>query len=316
MRIVFFGTNTNFSKITLLALAEKFEIVGLVESIYQAKLIKQSRILTLLYKLASTLKRKFTLQKYAIKSNLPFYSLRNIDQSELFLFLKTIRPDLVCSSPSSRLLRREVLTVPTFGAINVHRALLPKYRGGNPIFWQYYNMDPEGGVTVHFIDEGIDTGNIIKQKQIKIRPGMEVKEYLRQTINVAAEILVGAVDDIASGVVTSTEQRNLKGSCAPMIKKNDLIIDWDKWSIERVWHLIRSFENIYSLLPKPKNLPGFYWKKIDNICYRAIPDKHTGKIIFEKSKFYNSHKEGLISISPGFSLKKALTKLLVKGEPF
>lgn len=84
---------------------------------------------------------------------------------ELESWVKSLSPDLIVVYSMSQLLKENIYSIPRFGTINLHPSYLPEYRGPNPIFWMYYNMEKQGGVTVHYIDQGEDTGNIILQKR-------------------------------------------------------------------------------------------------------------------------------------------------------
>lgn len=92
-------------------------------------------------------------------------------EQDLVDFMAALDIDIICVNSMLHLLPSSVFSLPPFGALNLHPAGLPKYRGPNPLFWQFYRQEEQIGVTIHFIDEGEDSGNIVKQAFIPMQPG-------------------------------------------------------------------------------------------------------------------------------------------------
>jgi hypothetical protein len=108
------------------------------------------------------------LRAFAASSSIDFMIQPRRDSSKYRSFinrLEKMSPDLIIVNSYSMLLGPEVLSIPIRGAINIHGALLPQYRGANPIQWALINNESETGVTMHYIDEQIDTGDVISQKK-------------------------------------------------------------------------------------------------------------------------------------------------------
>lgn len=310
MKIAFFGTNSPFSRIILKAVWEVHELVAIIESPSAINQRLGNSILIPVRKLRSFFYTPHSLQRIGEENSIPYYILQGKHQSELADFIKRVKPDIICSSLFNRLIEPEVFNIPEYGAVNIHPALLPAYPGPNPLFWQYYFMDLDGGITIHFIDKGEDTGDIIAQQKIAMSLGMDSKEYGEMLINTAVPLLLKALSDIESGIVTRRSQANHQKFRARRVNKKEDLIDWESWPIERIWHLARGFEKRYELFPRPKYLPGFYWKEIGSFEKKPGHTKALPKIRFDSGGFYLAHWQGKIRLKPSFSIRKFLSKLL------
>jgi methionyl-tRNA formyltransferase len=124
----------------------------------------------LFYLLAPLLSKKSLKSGWQISQNLgiPTFSTENINGDASKNFLETLEPDLIISVYFNQILKKETLNIPKIGSINLHPGSLPEYRGAFIYFWVLRNEEPEGCVTIHWMDEGIDTGKIISKKYFKI----------------------------------------------------------------------------------------------------------------------------------------------------
>ncbi|AAM07923.1 formyltransferase family protein [Methanosarcina acetivorans] len=83
--------------------------------------------------------------------------------------IRNLEPDLIVVFSMSHLLKENVFNVPSYGTVNIHYSYLPEYGGPNPLFWQYYDYILDPGVTLHYVDKGEDTGNVIYQRRYRER---------------------------------------------------------------------------------------------------------------------------------------------------
>lgn len=120
--------------------------------------------------------------------------------------IRALQPDLIAVANFSQILRHPILAIPRKGCINVHPSLLPAYRGPTPCYWVLANRESTTGVTVHYVDTGIDSGDIIAQRRIPIRPSDTERSLRSTTASVGAELIVEAVQQIARGAVNSRAQ--------------------------------------------------------------------------------------------------------------
>jgi len=151
--------------------------------------------------------------------------------------------DLICVASFPTILRREMLALPQLGAINVHPSLLPRHRGPDPLFWTYFDDDRESGVTVHWMGEGVDDGDIIGQRTVAVErglPGMELYGRLGRT---GVELLAGAILQIENRTGARVPQDESKATKDPSPSRRTWRIDYDAWSAERLWHFLRGVEH-------------------------------------------------------------------------
>jgi len=149
---------------------------------------------------------RFVYKKYLIKSVIKRHNIieiklpnANINSPYTINLLKKFYPDLIISISANQIFKREILSLPRYGCINLHTALLPKYRGLMPTFWALKNNEPEIGVSVFFMDEGIDTGDIIIQKIIPIEPYDTLETLIEKTKKVGMDALIDAISMIRFG---------------------------------------------------------------------------------------------------------------------
>ena len=134
----------------------------------------------------------------------------NVNSTSFMNFLNRQKPDLIVSVFFNQILSPELLNLPKKGVINIHPAYLPNYKGVSPVFWALTNNEKYSGVSVHFIDKGIDTGGIIARKKILIsKSDGEDSLYLRLARE-GAGLLIRVINDIRKGRVTRIN--NSKGS--------------------------------------------------------------------------------------------------------
>ena len=311
MGIAYFGGSSLFSRIILEAIRKDYELVAIVESSLVSNQKPGKLLLSQIRKMRSYFCPTPSLQQFGKKESIPYYLLQTADQLDLATFIKEVQPDLICSCLFGRLIKPAVFNIPKHKAINIHPSLLPKYPGPDPLFWQYYFMDLEGGLTIHYIDSGEDTGDIIKQQQIVIKPGMELKQYAKLLVQAAVPLLLEILRDIEKGTVTSNPQGSSRKFRARQVDKKEDLIDWAGWPIERIWHLVRGYEKRFELIPRPKYIPGFYWNKIGH--FEKITDQicPSPRIRFDFKGFYLALKDGKIRLKPGYSFRKGLKRLLL-----
>ncbi|HET6226351.1 MAG TPA: formyl transferase [Bacteroidia bacterium] len=148
----------------------------------------------------------------------------NFNSQESASILQELKPDLVILG-GSRILKQQIISIPSIGILNAHPGLLPKYRGVNVMLWSIYHNDPIG-VTVHFIDKGIDTGRICTQQQIEIQKN-DTLESLRVKANeVSAKLL--------ATVTTAIISNNLGPTMENALDKGKQYYQMDKKRVEEV----------------------------------------------------------------------------------
>lgn len=251
LRVVFIGTNAALSTNALARVMLQEQVVAVVESApykYQPSRFKRVR-----KEVSEARKLRYGqvfLSWLARYQQLPYLFYYPARQAELLDLIQRVHADVICVVTMNQLLKPEVFTVPPLGAINVHPSLLPQYRGPNPLFWQYYHKDLQAGVTVHQIDAGADTGDILQQGSFEIPLGASLKSQMPQYQRLTNNLLTQALRDLRGGFAEPVPQPEQEGVViAPRMKAGDVQVDWEGWSLERTWHLLRGFEGGLGLLP-------------------------------------------------------------------
>ena len=144
---------------------------------------------------------------FATKHNIPVYNIRTPNNKEFLKTLKELKPDVIINQSQS-IIKRELLSVPKYGVINRHNALLPKNRGRLTPFWVLFKKETETGVSIHFVDEGIDSGDIIVQEKFKVEKDETFNSLVKKNYKIAPEAMLKALDLIESGNYTVIENDN------------------------------------------------------------------------------------------------------------
>lgn len=146
----------------------------------------------------------FSVRAVARKHGVPV-TVTDVNSEEFRNLLRRENVDLVVSISGTQLYRPPLLQSVPRGIINCHGALLPKYRGLMPSYWTLVHGEPEGGVSVHFVDEKLDNGPIVVQKRFEIAKDATLEEVMKRSKEVAAGAIVEAVERIEAGNVTLME---------------------------------------------------------------------------------------------------------------
>ena len=140
--------------------------------------------------------------------------------------LKALAPDLCVTAAFGQILSQEILDIPRIGTVNVHSSLLPKYRGSSPINWAIICGENITGVTTMMTDKGMDTGDILLQREVEILPQETAGELTIRLADVGAELLVETIRLLEKGQCPRKPQDHEKMSYYPMLKKEMGLIDW------------------------------------------------------------------------------------------
>ena len=168
---------------------------------------------------------------YAQKHNIKILQPERITDA-LVKNIQALSPDLIVVVAYGKILPREILDIPHSGCINAHASLLPKYRGAAPIQRALLNGEKQTGVTIMFMNEKMDAGDIILQEKAIISPSDNAETLHDRLSKLSAKLLVKAIVQIEQGTCSGIPQDNTKATYAPMLKKSDGLIDWRKSAIE------------------------------------------------------------------------------------
>ena len=164
----------------------------------------------------------------ALEHSLPVYTPDSLKTEEFMELLKELNPDLIAVVAYGKILPKSVLDYPKHGCINVHVSLLPKYRGAAPMQRAIIDGERETGVTIMYMAEGVDTGDIITAEAFPIGPEDDFEAIHDRSAEVGARLLVKTVSDIENGTAVRTPQDNSLATHATKIEKEDCKIDFTK----------------------------------------------------------------------------------------
>lgn len=291
LQIVFMGT-PNFAVATLECLVKsKFQIVGVITApdrpAGRGRKLQQSAV-----------------KQYALENELAVLQPSNLKNEEFLKELRSLNANLQIVV-AFRMLPKVVWNMPEYGTFNLHASLLPNYRGAAPINWAIINGETKTGVTTFFIDDKIDTGEIILQKETPIDKNETAGQLHDKLMYLGAELVLETVDNIAKGTVERTKQV-IDGEIKPAYKihRETCEIDWHK-SIDEIYNHIRGLSPYPTAWTSLINGSENIFLKI----YSASKEKglHNHKI----GLVLSSKKEMKIAVKDGYII---LLKIQLPGK--
>lgn len=144
----------------------------------------------------------FTIGQISKRNKIPIIRTKDINSEETVSHIKIFQPDIIVCAYFNQILKKGVCEIPKLNCVNIHLALSQKYRGLNSYFWVLVNNETESGVTLHEIDEGIDTGKVIAQRTVKIEDSDTAIGLFIKLAQEGAELFLSSLNDIAQGKFT------------------------------------------------------------------------------------------------------------------
>ncbi len=166
------------------------------------------------------------VKELAISRGLPVIQPKRLREPEAMAWLQSFRPDLIVVAAFGQILRADVLELPEFACINVHASLLPRWRGAAPIQATILNGDVEAGVTIMRMDVGVDTGPVLSQRSLLVKPGETAGELSGRLSYLGADLLIETLPGYISGSVLPKPQTESLATRAPMLKKEDGLLNF------------------------------------------------------------------------------------------
>lgn len=231
------------------------------------------------------------VKECALKHSLPVLQPEKLKDEQFVSDLKKFNPDLFVVV-AFRILPKEVYSIPSKGAFNLHASLLPKYRGAAPINWAIINGEKETGVTSFFLQDKVDTGNIILSARTVIRDEMNAGELHDVLSEIGAEIVLQTVRLIELGKAQPRQQDDSLASPAPKIFKETCRINWNQPS-QKVYDFIRG------LSPYPAAWTVHEGKQLKIFRTAMTNDKlrmTPGSVLIEHGKFFVQSSDSTIEI--------------------
>ena len=239
------------------------------------------------------------VKEFAKEKNLKIYQPEKVKKNIEFIEeIKKLQPDVICVVAYGKILPKEILEIPKLGCINVHGSLLPKYRGAAPIQWAVLNGDKETGITTMYMNEGMDTGDMILKEKVTIGEDETTGELWDRLSKIGGELLVKTLKEIEKGTAPREKQGD-DFSIAPMLDKKMAKIDWENKSAIEIKNLVRGLNPImgaYSFLNGKKIK---FWN-VAIATNKEIPAEglKNGTVILSNPKdgLFIKTKEGIIKV--------------------
>jgi methionyl-tRNA formyltransferase len=182
------------------------------------------------------------VKESALKLNLPITQPDRIKTNDEFRAqLTALKPDAVIVVGYGRIIPQWMLDLPPLGNLNLHASLLPKYRGAAPIQWAIANGETVTGVTTMRIDAGLDTGDILQQRELAIAPDDTSETLAPRLAAIGADLMVETLRGLQAGTIHPHPQDNSQASLAPILKKEDGLVDFSRTAAEII-NRIRGFQ--------------------------------------------------------------------------
>lgn len=229
MKIIFFGT-PDFAAGALQALLDSgHTVTAVVTQPDKAK----GRSKTPVYS---------PVKECAVKAGVPVLQPVRVKSPDSVEALRAYEADVFIVAAFGQILSKEILDMPRFGCLNIHASLLPAYRGASPIQWAVINGEEKTGVTIMQMDEGVDTGDILYQKEIKLDEKETGESLFEKLAVLGAEAIIEALELLPAGKLVPTAQCEEKATHTGMIHKDMGEIDWSM-SAEKLERLVRGLNS-------------------------------------------------------------------------
>ncbi|UAB83180.1 methionyl-tRNA formyltransferase [Zunongwangia sp. SCSIO 43204] len=236
------------------------------------------------------------IKKFALTKGLPILQPTNLKSDEFEAQLKELNPNLQVVV-AFRMLPEKVWKFPEYGTFNLHASILPEYRGAAPINWAVINGEKTTGATTFFIDEKIDTGNIIQSKEIEIEATENVGSVHDRLMKLGGELIVDTLKLIESGEVKTIPQNKEEDpKPAPKLTRENTKIDWTQ-STSTIFNLIRGLNPYPAAWCFLQNGDKMNVKVFDSEMILKEHVEKPGKISIENHQIKAATKDGYVFIN-------------------
>ena len=225
-KVVFMGT-PDFSVPTLKALIQHHDVLGVVTQ-PDRPAGRGGQV------------RMSPIKEVALKHDIPVFQPEKLRKADAIAELKQWQPDVYVVAAFGQILLQEVLDIPTYGSINVHASVLPRWRGAAPIHAAIRAGDIETGVTIMKMDAGVDTGPMLSIGIVQIMPDETGQSLHDKLSELGGNLLIQTLPGYISGAIQPQEQPEIGVTYAPQIKKEEGHINWTQSAVN-IERLVRAF---------------------------------------------------------------------------
>lgn len=172
--------------------------------------------------------KKSAVQEFAEENNIPCYTPKSLRKDDADKFLAELKPDLCVVAAYGLIVPQNILDIPTYGFINIHGSLLPRWRGASPMQAALMNGDKQSGITIMKMDAGIDTGDIISMEKIDITPKMNLEEFSKKMSELGAKMIADTLNDLQNSLANAYKQPEEGATYTGKISTEDCRINWNE----------------------------------------------------------------------------------------
>jgi methionyl-tRNA formyltransferase len=179
-----------------------------------------------------------SIVQLAWQKRLPVWEVSRLGHIETVAILAAYEPDMICVACFSQRIPQCMLTLPRLGCLNVHPALLPANRGPVPLFWTFREGHTVTGVTIHFMEEQMDTGDILAQKSVHVPDGISYNQLEQNCAIEGGALLARSAWDLYTGDVRPRPQDEENSSYHSFPADEDFVIDVEQWDARHIYNFI------------------------------------------------------------------------------
>ena len=291
-KIIFFGT-PDFAAVILKALIDSDYDIAAVFTQPDKKVGRKQEVAI------------SPVKDLALKNKIEIFQPQNLRDIKFVEEIKKINPDLFVVAAYGKILPKEILEIPKFGAINVHGSLLPKYRGASPVQCAILAGEKETGITLMRMNEKMDEGDILVQKKIKIEKNDTTDTLMKKMAELGSKMAVGSIPDLISWKIKPARQDHSKATYCKPVKKEEGRVDWNNTAEEiyRKWRAYFPWPGIFSDL-KIRNQQ----KRLKLLKIEIVPNSETGE---KPGKIVKYNQETAVQAKKGLVILK---KIQLEGK--
>ena len=234
------------------------------------------------------------VKEFALGKNIPIYQpLKVRNNAEFIEEIKAFKPDVICVVAYGKILPKEILEIPKLGCINVHGSLLPKYRGAAPIQWAVINGEKQTGITTMYMDEGMDTGDMILKEIVEIGEEETTGELWNRLAKIGGNLLLKTLELVEQGKAPREKQPE-NYTLAPMLNKEMAEIKWEEKTSSEIKNLVRGLNPIMGAYTIINDKKVKLWKvkvvalkelaEKGLISIQTIDTSHNGDVLLANDK--------------------------------
>lgn len=308
--VIFFGTNTSYSTYPINQIIRSYPVTGIIES--APRVNPSGRFLYPISVLFEQWFNPHSLYRFSRKHHIPYFFYPADRTAQLIKFIRAHPADVGVVASMNHLLPPDVLSLLPQGIINMHPSLLPDLRGPLVWPWYYYYNDQKAGVTIHFLDAGEDSGDIIRQEEFTIRSGLSSQTLIRQCTGLGTRLLLDSLEQVKNGACKPCKQP-LKGNFrrARRLKKHENLFPYQTWNLEHCFHFLQGVKRWYDPFQwRQKSLGIVDWEAFTFSRQPIVPQK-SGSFGLDWHGLYFKHPEGKIYLKLRVNILPILWILLL-----